>query len=182
MTASEPDWVAKIGKPALDSIREMVAALECDYERLQELRDERDGFIPDDAEEGQDEARDGEPSWAELWAKEYPDDAEELADLEDAAGDCESQDDARERIQEDPLSVEVRSGWVLPGADMEAEDFCILLSTGGPAVRIRGELADGEPHRAWLEVQDWGKPWTEHYESGAADVLLAYSRCFCFDC
>ena len=83
-------------------------------------------------------------------------------------------------IYEDPLSVEVRSGWVTPGAEMTPEDFCILLGTGGPATRIRGELDEyGEPYRAWLEVQDWGKPWTQYFPA-EQDTLLTYARCFCF--
>jgi len=37
--------LANTGKCAMDSIREMVAALECDYDRLEELRDElQDAF------------------------------------------------------------------------------------------------------------------------------------------
>lgn len=156
---TETDWAAKIGKPTADGLREMVAALECDYDRLEELRDARDSFEMD------------------------PEDAEELADLLEAAGDCESREQADERIQEDPLSIEVRSGWVTPGSEMEAEEFMILLSTGGPAVRIVGELDEhGEPHRAWLEVQDWFKPWTEYHEPGLSDVLLTYARCFSFSC
>lgn len=52
----------------------------------------------------------------------------------------------------------------------------ILLCTGGPAVRIKGELSDNEPTRAWLEVQDWFKPWTEYFEAGLSEVLLTYSQ------
>ena len=63
---------------------------------------------------------------------------------------------------------------------MEAAEFCILLTTGGPAVRIRGELDEyNEPRRAWLEVQDWFLPWTE-YVCADSDVLLNYARCFYF--
>ena len=58
-------------------------------------------------------------------------------------------------------------------------EFCILLSTGGPASRIRGELDNGEPCRAWLEVQDWGTPWTQYFDI-EQDTLLAYARCFYF--
>lgn len=159
---TETSWAEKIGAPAASGIRDMVAALECDYERLNELRDDKASWEADN-----------EPYNA--------DDAEELAALEAEAGDCKDQDEARERIGEDALSVEVRSGWVTPGDPMPAADFAILLATGGPAVRIRGELdADGVPHRAWLEVQDWGKPWTEYFEPDLADSLLAYAQCFSF--
>ena len=177
--ARELDWSEKIGAPAYASIAEMVAALECDYDRLEELREERDGFEFDpDANSAPDGP--GYKNDAEAWAGENPDEAEELQQLEEAAGECEDQDQARQRIEEDALSVEVRSGWTTPGEDMAAEEFSILLTTGGPAVRIRGELDQhNEPSRAWLEVQDWGKPWTQYFPADQ-DVLLTYCRCFCF--
>ena len=40
-------------------------------------------------------------------------------------------DDARLAIEEDPLSVQVRSGWHSPGEKAESEEFEILLCTGG---------------------------------------------------
>jgi len=178
MTA-EKNWVEEIGAPAYASIAEMVAALECDYDRLEELRDERDGFEFDpDA----NAAPDG-PGYAndrEAWAGENPDDADELKELEEAAGECKDADEARERIEEDALSVEVRSGWTSLGEPLAAEEFAILLTTGGPAVRIMGELDNGEPCRAWLEVQDWGRPWTQ-YIPADGDTLLTYARVFCFE-
>jgi hypothetical protein len=89
-------------------------------------------------------------------------------------------DAAREEIQESPLSLQVRSGWVSPGETMEAAEFELLLSTGGPALRIRGELnAHREPDRAWLEYQDWGTPWTQYFEV-EQETLLAFCRCFYF--
>lgn len=88
------------------------------------------------------------------------------------------EDDASEAIDEDPLEVQVRSGWTQPGADFEAEDFAILLCTGGPAVRIRGELSDGDPSRAWIEYQDWGTPWREYHGSHDLAALLAYAGHF----
>lgn len=149
-------------KAQLSSIREMVAALECDYERLAELR----------------EARGHSPL---TWATENPDDAEELAELEAAAGECADRDEAEQRITEDALSVEVRTDWYSPGAEPEpAAEFQILLCTGGPACRIVGELRDGVPYRAWLEHQDWGTPWTEYHGEAASDALCAYAGCFYF--
>lgn len=93
------------------------------------------------------------------------------------------EDEARERVLDDALEVQVRGGWRGVGEkdDDEAEEFSILLTTGGPAVRIMGELSDGQPTRAWLEVQDWGTPWTEHFEEGAGEVLLEYASAFCFE-
>lgn len=89
---------------------------------------------------------------------------------------------AEESISEDPLSVETRSGWHAPGEEAEDEEFCILLCTGGPAVRIVGDLGRyGEAHSARLEYQDWGTPWTEyigdHHSSNVA-ILQEYANYF----
>jgi hypothetical protein len=152
-----------IGRTAYESLAEMVAALNCDYARLEELRTDLYA-LETDTERAAWNAENGE----------------ELRELEDAAGDCKSDDEARERIQEDALSIEVRSDWTTPGETMKAEEFCILLSTGGPATRIRGELDEhGEPQRAWLEAQDWFQPWTQFFGADQA-TLLAYARCFYF--
>jgi hypothetical protein len=105
-------------------------------------------------------------------------------DEDDVEGFEFDEDEARQAIEEDPLSVEVRSPWFTvgsPDADTRPAEFCILLCTGGPAVRIMGELDDNlEPDRAWLEHQDWGTPWTQYYEPGIQETLLAYARCFYF--
>ena len=106
------------------------------------------------------------------------DDVEELAELESDAGDANDEDEAREILDSDPLSVEVRSAWVTPGEEMTAGEFRIVLCTGGPAVQIRGELDHcGEPSRAWLEYQDWGTPWTQYHDTYQA-TLLAYASHF----
>ena len=175
----ETDWAEKIGKPAYESIAEMVAALEVDYDRLEELRDERADLVSE-AEDDTNAERKAARKALKVWDEEN---AQELTDLQEAAGDCESEDDARIRIDEDPLSLEVRSGWHCPGSDMSdmaAEEFCLLLGTGGPAVRIVGGLDGGEPSSARLQVQDWFKPWTE-YIPAENEVLLSYCRCFCFE-
>lgn len=151
------------------SICAMLAAVECDYDRLEELR-----TLKSEAEDCGNDAGGGDDdpviSGAEL---------EELAELEAAADGCEDQDAARDRISEDPLTVEVRSDWTAPGEPLEAAEFCILLCTGGPAVRIRGELNRGEPSRAWLEFQDWGTPWTQYF-SASSDTLCQYAAHFFF--
>ena len=151
------DSLKETGRCAASSIEEMVAALQVDYDRLEELTEERD----------RTEAID--------WMQ-----ASELSELEEAAGECSSVDDAREVIQENCLSVEVRADWHAVGdtPDVANGQFVLLLSTGGPASRIRGELSNGEPHRAWLEIQDWGTPWTQYFVE--QDTLLAYARCFYF--
>jgi hypothetical protein len=163
------------------SIAAMVAALECDYDRLEELRDERESHEFSESGEAEDMASGTDASRA-AWVAEYPDEAEELAELEETAGDCKDADEAREAIQEDPLSIEVRSGWSTPGGEMEAEEFQILLTTGGPALRIVGELDQyKQPCRAWLEYQDWFTPWTEYHGDGVSnDDLLTYCQQFYF--
>lgn len=165
-------WVDEIGGPAYASIAEMVAALSCDYKRREELREERDNWEPSDPN---DDPQYRDMPLAEQWAARFPDDAEELAALDAAAGDCEDHDEARRRIEDDPLSLRV-FGELVSG-EWEADRFELLLTTGGPAVRIVGELRDGWPHSAQLEVQDWGTPWTE-YMGADADTLLTYCRCF----
>lgn len=148
-----------------ESIAEMVAALECDYDRLEELRDmagDRDTILDQD-------------------------EADELKELTEAAtleGDLqESAENVRERIQGSPLSVQVRSGWRSPGDDHgDPEEFEILLSTGGPALRIRGELGEhNQPSRAWLEYQDWGTGWTEYHGEGLEhSSLMTFCQQFYF--
>jgi hypothetical protein len=65
-----------------------------------------------------------------------------------------------------PLSVLVRSDWHAPGSEFTPVQFELLLSTGGPAVRIIGDLDHHtEPYRPQLQYQDWGIPWTDHPES-----------------
>lgn len=180
---TESDWVSEVGAPAYASITEMVAALECDRDRLEDLRDEREQLQDevDAIDNSADIDEDAQISIDDLkeWDEEN---AEELAELISAAtldGEEVSEDDARERIQEDALSVRI-FGERIDG-EWQADRFELLLTTGGPAVRIMGELdANNEPDRAWLEVQDWGKPWTQYFLADQ-DTLLTYCRCFCFE-
>ncbi len=94
----------------------------------------------------------------------------------------------RERAQETALSVEVRGGWRTPGADADnsAEEFRILLTTGGPALQITGDVDEhGQPDNPRLMVQDWGTPWTEYRPDCYAaddydDAMAWYLSCFYF--
>jgi len=85
-----------------------------------------------------------------------------------------------ERIQENALSVEVRRSWYLPGSEDKPDQFCILLCTGGPAVRIVGDLDNylqpSSPVR--VQFQDWGTPWTEWLgiTSKQREHVLAYCQ------
>jgi len=153
------------------SICGMLDAYECDWDRLEELRD-----MKADHESDMAEAIDPKP-----FNVAHPDEAEELETLEAEAGDCTDQDDAQQRISEDPLSVEVRSGWTQAFSEqLAAEEFRILLCSGGPAVQIRGELDDnGTPSRAWLEYQDWGTPWTQYFGADNARLVAYAQHFFC---
>lgn len=150
------------------SLCSMLDAVDVDYDRLEELRD-----MKADHEADMIDTLDPKP-----FNVAHPDEAEELETLQADAGDCTDEDDARQSISEDPLEVTVRSGWVTPGEEMTADDFAILLCTGGPAVRIRGELDNnGTPCRAWMEYQDWGTSWTQYF-GAEHSRLLAYAQHF----
>lgn len=143
-----------IGANAYASIAQMIERLDPDFwERLEELRGMEDRTPEEDAE---------------------------LSRMEAARERCEDEDDAREAILEDALSVEVRPDWHTPGDSSEDTEYCILLSTGGPASRIVGELNQWkQPVSATLQIQDWGTPWTDYREADE-DTLLKYSDCFYF--
>lgn len=109
-----------------------------------------------------------------------------IKELVQAVRDAEDDDEqelAREAILEDALGVSVRSGWYNPygsHGDKTPAEYQLLLATGGPAVRIIGELNQYcEPETVRLEVQDWGTLWTT-YRGAEVDVLFEYVRQFYF--
>ena len=77
--------------------------------------------------------------------------------------DYEAQDEIRESVLNSALSVEFRSGWYSSPesiADLKPEEFKILLSWGGPACRIIGNLDQySQPTDIEIQYQDWGTPW-----------------------
>ena len=92
-------------------------------------------------------------------------------------------DKAEEIIREDPLLIEVRTGWHTPGECEEPMEYCILLCTGGPACQIIGDLDEYlQPSTARLEYQDWFTPWISYNETSEGDneALLTYARQFYF--
>jgi hypothetical protein len=134
----------------VESIVAMVAALNCDYSRLEELREsaEENKAIVAAYSEKMDDWQANADATAEL---------EELAELESQAGENADREDAERAIQEDPLSVEVRSGWTTATApEFEAEEFRIVLCTGGPHVEIVGTIDGGMPNRVRVLYRDWG--------------------------
>lgn len=219
----------------VNSITNMVAALEIDYDRLDELQDlagttrfmagcNMAGFMPDsepaafddfddakryviglmkDEEENttSEEAAEDLSALAEdtnlesypfrvtcqgmaFWVTrdgfmidEEDGGREELAELERIADGCADADEARDRIMEDPLSVETRSGWVSVGDEMTADEYRIVLCTGGPHVEIVGDLDQhGTPSNVRIVFRDWG-------ESGELfdfdhDAVLTYAQYF----
>jgi hypothetical protein len=156
------------------SIVGMIAAYDCDFDRLRELRDERESLVYDvelysnDPDEMQKliVARSALRDWEQ-------ENGEELAELESAAGDCKDQDDAKQLILEDVLCVEYRSGWTSDKSEFSADEFRILLCTGGPHVEIMGEIDhNGEPSRCWIVYSGWGTNGTLYaFEFDQATIL-----------
>jgi len=97
----------------------------------------------------------------------------------DGTNHDEVADDIEEACRESALSIDVRSGWGTPGT-LEPEEFQILLSTGGPALRITGDLANGEPDRPRIQHQDWGTPWTEWRRDVDTEALEWFAGLFYF--
>lgn len=121
---------------------------------------------------------------AKAWLSEMQRMVRQLGEAEES-GDDTKIDAARDEIQQSPLSVMVRDGWYLPGHDRRAdkpEEYEILLTTGGPALRIFGALENGEPgDYPRLQWQDWGTPWTDYPARDALSELRSYVAQFCFD-
>lgn len=139
-----------------DCIYEMVQSYEMDWIRLEELREDADELDEEDTLE--------------------------LKELNEIAGDYEDQDDVIEVMRDNALSCEVRSGWSGNSADLEAEEFRIVLCTGGPHVEIMGELNQfKEPDRAWIQYSDWGTGMTTLPLSVSdGEALLTYCQQFYF--
>lgn len=157
------------------SIADLIAALTLDYDMLEELREELA-----DLEEQQAElmgAPAGYLQWETANGQRLDGIREELTELERVADGCADADEARDRIMEDPLSIETRSGWVSVGEEMSPGEYRIVLCTGGPHVEIVGDLDQhGAPCRARIVYRDWG-------DSGELfdfdhDAVLAYAQQF----
>lgn len=138
----------------LEDIVRFAAALDLDWNRLQELRDAfddegftQDGSVPDDKARAD-------------WAAEYPEESDELEELEAIAEGFEDEDDVRQQLDEYALDISVRSEWQGLGESLEPSEYRILLCTGGPAVQITGDLGRwNSPETAQIEHQDWFESW-----------------------
>lgn len=97
-------------------------------------------------------------------------------------GEMMDEDQIREYMDENILSLETRSGWGAPSCEgAKAEEFKILLCTGGPAVQIIGELNEHlEPESAKIQYQDWFTPWKDYTatDSEEDEKLLEYCQSF----
>jgi len=167
-----------------ESIVSMLDALDVDYDRLEELKEEQADLINEVTAAEEEETNGDEERRAAFEARSalahwQDENAEELEELMGAAGDCTDEDEARDRIMEDPLEVQVRSDWTNPGEELTPSEFMVLLCTGGPAVRIVGELGQyGEPCRAWMEYQDWCTPWTQYFGADSKTLCRYASHFF----
>jgi hypothetical protein len=111
---------------------------------------------------------------SEQQARAYMDTIIEMAELD--------HDEYFEQAHGMPLEVSYRSGWKQAGSSLEPEEFLILLSTGGPAVRITGDLDRGTPVNAHLEHQDWGTDWTPLFLSDdEQEHLRRFCDLFCYE-
>ena len=100
------------------------------------------------------------------------------------SNDYNQQDELRESILNNALSVEFRSGWYSSPesiTDLRPEEFKILLSWGGPALRVIGELDDYGPVNPKLQFQDWGTLWTDFkITEDQQKALNWFCNCFYF--
>lgn len=83
------------------------------------------------------------------------------------------------KLNEAVLSIQVRSGWETSAKDFRPAEYELLLTTGGPACRIIGNLGEGTPTDATMQIQDWGTPWT-NYVHDVDGVLLKFASQFYF--
>lgn len=127
-------------------------------------------------EENKTEERDVEQARAQLNA--ILEMMQQYNDAEDS-DDYDALDDVEQTMRDNALSIKVRSGWGSPGDCLNAEEYRVLLCTGGPAVQIVGELNEHrEPETAELQHQDWFSPWTEYADitEEEEEILLEYVR------
>ena len=97
---------------------------------------------------------------------------EELRDHYRAYLENPEYDEERDRLLDEmPLSVECRASWHTVGDKTGDTEYRILLTTGGPALQVWGELNGyGEPENAVLQMQDWGVPWREVWPCEVAEM------------
>lgn len=102
----------------------------------------------------------------------------EMIKRREAASTEKEEDESLEEIESSALSVMLRGDWHEPYSQTKVDDveFYILLCTGGPAVRIYGELESDGAYNVRLECQDWFEPWTEYSGEYDENVLIEYAN------
>jgi len=99
--------------------------------------------------------------------------------------DEEKLEEIRQSILDSALSVQFRNGWYsdlyhLKGVT-EPIEFKILLSWGGPALRVIGEIEENFAVNPKLQYQDWGTPWTDlNITEEQQKALNWFCNCFYF--
>jgi len=88
----------------------------------------------------------------------------------------------KESILNSALSVEFRSGWTSNPNELEIEEFKILLTWGGPALRVIGDLNQyKELENIKMQFQDWGTCWTDfEITENQQEALNWFCNCFYF--
>ena len=80
-----------------------------------------------------------------------------------------------ERLRERPLSCEIRSSWENIGSELVADEFRIMLGTGGPAYWISGDLDEhGQPLNVKAFHQDWFEPAQVIYLDEEAQTAVSW--------
>ena len=97
----------------------------------------------------------------------------------------EKLEEIRESILNSALSVEFRSGWYSSLYDRvrigEPAEFKILLTWGGPALRVIGFFFIKSHINPKLQYQDWGTSWTDLEITGDQQKALNwFCNCFYF--
>lgn len=104
----------------------------------------------------------------------------EMVSAYEEAKNDRDREEAERRINEDPLGISVREPWHAPGEETKPDKYLILLCTGGPAVRITGDLADF-PVTASIEYQDRFTQWERlDMTEEEKETVLKYARHFYF--
>tara|TARA_Y100000114_G_scaffold149008_1_gene162671 strand:+ start:273 stop:674 length:402 start_codon:yes stop_codon:yes gene_type:complete len=96
------------------------------------------------------------------------------------SNDYDQQDELKESVLNSALSVEFRSGWATNPEELNIEQFKILLTWGGPALRVIGDLDQyKQPENIKIQFQDWGTPWTDYeITEDQQDALNWFCNCF----
>lgn len=177
--AAGPTATDKRSSEHSESERQAIAQYESICELLEALEQPEEPDAPEEPDpmdypdgEESEEYQDNLMAYEDALA-EYEEELEAFEDFDE--------DEARENILANALDIQVRSAWQTPGEGLEAAEYTILLCTGGPAVRITGELDRwNQPDSARLEHQDWFVPWSEVFTGVDRSVLLEYAQHFYF--